>query len=70
MHFPVGWDPFFRDTMTLGGGLPLRHAALRLPSSPAHPEVTPPGPRGRGCASQGEVPVALATGLRAQHLPA
>jgi hypothetical protein len=42
MHFPVGWDPFFRDTMTLGGGLPLRHAALPLPPSPAHPRGAPP----------------------------
>ena len=39
MHFPVQWDPFFADTMTVADLLPLRHAALRLPSGPTHPRT-------------------------------
>jgi hypothetical protein len=40
MHFPVGWDPYFNDYMTLlhdtSRCLPLRHPALRPPPTPTH----------------------------------
>ena len=35
MHFPVGWDPYFRDTMMSARPVPLRKPALRLPRPPA-----------------------------------
>ncbi|MGW7360424.1 DinB family protein [Streptomyces sp. NPDC054802] len=37
MHYPVRWDPFFKDFMTLADiyRYPTRH--LRLPPPPAHP---------------------------------
>jgi hypothetical protein len=34
MHFPVGWDPYFNDYMTLSRCLPLRHPASKRRSQP------------------------------------
>jgi hypothetical protein len=42
MHFPVGWDPFSPDTMTLEQRVPVRHRALRVPPGTAHPGVREP----------------------------
>ena len=36
MHFPTGWDPYFKPTMSVLDVYHLRHPTLRPPQAPAH----------------------------------